>query len=629
MSRAWAIKDSRLILTDGENEYFPTAEEIYSAVNGEFPDGFEDVPSLKESLPGLRFSPFGVELKISVSFQDQKLSICCFIEKNGNVVKFDGPVDAIPDSIIINDRWMYFTSSYDEIREVLKEAKISTFGEISLSEYITLSRVLMEHPNVQIENTAEEFLQEHPESRISSKNLPGLTASLYPYQEQGYKWLRFMTDEGCGCILADEMGLGKTLQVITLIVSRLNEVKTPALIIAPVSLLENWRREFEKFAGGVRVLIHRGPDRTGFYKTFFDYNVVITSYGTANSDLSVLDMVEWNLLVLDEAQNIKNPDALRTKTVKQINRKVALAVTGTPFENHMTDLWSLMDFIIPGALGTLSQFSSEFPDDLYGASRIEPVLTPLMIRRRVSEVAQDLPERIDIPQAIEFTDKEAQLYEEERQDILNEYGSKAQLTMLVKLRMFCTHPSLLEDSLPSDPCTDSTKYQRLCEILEEICDLHEKVILFTSYNKMFSILQYDIPKRFNIPVLSINGSTPVDERQSIIDRFSDISGTALLVLNPNAAGLGLNITAANRVIHYNLEWNPALEDQASARAYRRGQEKTVFIYRLFYKDTVEEIINERIEKKRVMSDTAVIGTNGEDTDAEDIMRALMISPKRD
>ena len=180
-----------------------------------------------------------------------------------------------------------------------------------------------------------------------------------------------------------------------------------------------------------------------------------------------------------------------------------------------------------------------------------------------------------------------------------------------------------------DPVKNSSKYQRLCEIMEELVLLNEKVILFTSYNKMVEILKDDIPFRFGIRVLAINGSVPSNERQAVIDEFSDIEGSALLILNPRAAGAGLNITAATRVIHYNLEWNPALEDQASARAYRRGQTKTVFIYRLYYKGTVEEVINERLERKREMSDTAVIGVDGNSENSEDILKALYISPREE
>jgi SNF2 family DNA or RNA helicase len=194
--------------------------------------------------------------------------------------------------------------------------------------------------------------------------------------------------------------------------------------------------------------------------------------------------------------------------------------------------------------------------------------------------------------------------------------------------MYCTHPQLVqEDIVSTDPEKYSLKYRRMCEILSEIISRKEKVILFTSYTGMFNILLSDIPSRFHIPVYSINGATPVEERQPTVDTFSAADGSALLVLNPRAAGTGLNITAANYVIHYNLEWNPALEDQASARAYRRGQTKTVFVYRLFYADTVEEVVNNRIELKRALSDTAVIGVTGKQENRDDILKALLLSPK--
>lgn len=373
--------------------------------------------------------------------------------------------------------------------------------------------------------------------------------------------------------------------------------------------------------------MHHGPKRTGLYTDLEMYDVVIISYNTACSDQSLLKMIKWDLLVVDEAQNIKNPGAIRTKSIKSIPRNTAIAVTGTPFENHISDLWSLLDFIASGAFGKLPEFEREYPDDIGGARLLEPILTPLMIRRKVSEVAKDLPERIDVPQVLQMSSEEITAYENEREKILKSFnGENATLPMLQKLRMYCTHPDLLSDGIVADPITESSKYERLCELMEEIISLREKAILFTSYNKMFEILQRDLPKRFGIKVMAINGSTPVENRQIIIDKFSEIEGSALLVLNPRAAGAGLNITAANRVIHYNLEWNPALEDQASARAYRRGQTKTVFVYRLFYRDTVEEIINERIDKKREMFGAAVVGTDGSQENSEDIIRALMISP---
>jgi Superfamily II DNA/RNA helicases, SNF2 family len=341
-------------------------------------------------------------------------------------------------------------------------------------------------------------------------------------------------------------------------------------------------------------------------------------------------MISWELVVLDEAQNIKNAYSDRTRFAKKLQRERSIAVTGTPFENHLSDIWSIVDFISPGLLGSVTDYNREYTDDVDGADKIEPILSALMIRRLVEDVATDLPEKIIIPQPLSMSDEEAGIYEAYRDEISSSgvNGNAIGLAALQKLRMFCTHPGVCDINITNSPYTDSVKYQRMCEILEEIIDRKEKVILFTSYQKMFGIIERDIPDRFNIPVSRINGSTPVDERQAIIDSFNEYKGSSLLVLNPRAAGVGLNITAANHVIHYNLEWNPALEDQASARAYRRGQEKTVFIYRLFYENTVEEIVNERLERKRDISKGAVIGTDGEKENAEDIIAALKLSPIR-
>lgn len=577
----------------------------------------------------MRISKLGGTIIIVFSFdEDQKTIILSLNVRRGrNIYALQMLDGKVPDNIVVDDVWYNLYANYQEVQTVLDKASITAPGSVTLGQYIKVKQAAPTFLNIEIEDNAICALSEHPAKNLEYSAPAELKANLYPYQQQGYQWMRFIVDSQCGCILGDEMGLGKTLQVIALITEQKQAGRGPALVVAPVSLLENWRREFEKFTVGISVFVHHGSNRTGLYTDLLGYDVVVISYNTASSDQALLRMIDWNLLVVDEAQNIKNPSAQRTKSIKRIPCHTAIAVTGTPFENHMTDLWSLMDFIAPGCFGRLSEFEAEFTDDVDGAAKLEPYLTPLMIRRRVAEVARDLPERIDVPQVLELSEDEVIAYERQREEILESFnGKNATLPMLQKLRMYCTHPSLIDENDYDDPTVCSGKYERLCELLEEINSLNEKTILFTSYNKMFDILQKDIRRRFGIPVMAINGSTPTEDRQSIIDRFSAVQGPALLVLNPRAAGAGLNITAASRVIHYNLEWNPSLEDQASARAYRRGQDKTVFVYRLFYKDTVEEIINERIEKKRSMFDAAVIGTDGSTENSEDIIRALMISP---
>lgn len=625
----WFIKNGRIGYQEGDKTVYPSATEIYSLNAGDKVKGFPDIDTFRECLADVRFSRLGGKILIVVGFNeaDRQITIDLFVSRGKMKEQLSYADRELPDSIVINGSWYNLLSNYDETIQLLDKAQIQSSGTILLSQYIVLKREAEKTETVELEDTAERALINHPAEDSVEPTQVLLNATLYPYQQQGYRWMKFISGEKCGCILGDEMGLGKTLQVIALIADRKKEGFGSSLVIAPVSLLENWRREFERFTSGLCVLIHHGARRTGIYTELLDYDVVLISYNTAVSDQSLLRMINWDLIVVDEAQNIKNPSAIRTKSVKNLHGNVAIAVTGTPFENHISDLWSLLDFIAPGCFGKLSEFESRYPDDLDGARALEPILSPVMIRRRVAEVAKDLPERVDVPQVIQMSQGETEAYDDIREKILESFqGGNATLPMLQKLRMYCTHPYLIYDKETDDPIRISSKYERLCELMEEIVALREKVILFTSYNRMFDILQEDIPKRFGIKTMAINGSTPPEERQGIIDLFSDIVGSALLVLNPRAAGAGLNITAASRVIHYNLEWNPSLEDQASARAYRRGQKKTVFIYRLYYRDTVEQIINERIEKKRDMSEAAVVGTDGNTENSEDIMRALMISP---
>ena len=625
----WIIVHNRLAYKNGEEITFPSAEEIFSLSKSKNIGRPAAISLSEKEKLGIRFSKLGANVKISLSFLNgtNQINLRLYAVRGDKKTQIKYENFVLQDNVIIENTWYSLLTNWENVKVLLYDSFIETDGKISLKQYILLKKKKVHFENIDIDDQAESVLANHPVKDCAGKMPIALKANLYPYQQKGYQWMRFITEEHCGCILGDEMGLGKTLQIISLIADRKQNGYGNSLIIAPVSLLENWRREFEKFTTGLKVIIHHGVKRTGLYTALMDYDTVIISYNTAVSDLSLLKMIDWDLVVVDEAQNIKNPIASRTKAIKNIPRHVAIAVTGTPFENHISDLWSLMDFVAPGCFGKLTEFQADYSDDVDGAKALEPILSPIMIRRKVADVARDLPERIDVPQILQMTDNEVQAYEEVREKILEEFdGKNATLSMLQKLRMYCTHPHLLDEAQAGNPVLNSRKYERLCEILEEIISLDEKVILFTSYNKMFEILQEDIPRRFGIKVMKINGSTPVEERQRIIDEFSDIIGTTLLVLNPRAAGTGLNITAANRVIHYNLEWNPALEDQASARAYRRGQTKPVFVYRFFYKGTVEEIINERISKKRNMFDTAVVGTDGENENSEDIIRALMIAP---
>jgi SNF2 family DNA or RNA helicase len=578
-----------------------------------------------DALPSYTFTRYPPEICIEVIPPSENLqepaSVVLFLKIGNRRLPVSEKV-LTSDQIIIGNEWFPIAAeTTEDITDLLKTAGISTCGEIHLKQYLTLRQkansklVFFERPKIETPKMNQISLTDVPE---------GLKATLYPYQHAGFIWLCKIADEDLGCILGDEMGLGKTLQVIALLLRERQRGRSPSLVIAPATLLENWRRELTRFAPGLSYCIHRGQERTGFPSKLRTFDVVITSYETAVRDISTLLMVKWNTLVMDEAQAIKNPDAQRTTTLKTLSRRISVAVSGTPVQNSLRDLWSLFDFIMPDYLGKLHDFETRYTDKIDNAVSLEPLVTPLILRRLIADVAQDLPELINIPQPIELSDPCAEEYDRIRKEIAVQYGHAASLVALTKLRMFCAHPFVLEGD--GDPSLCSTKYSRLLELLDEIFSSNEKVIIFTSFTKMADILLADLSNRYKVPCWVIDGRTAVPDRQQIVDRFTHTISSAALILNPHAAGTGLNITAANHVIHYNLEWNPAVEDQATARAFRRGQTKPVTVHRLFHIDTVEEIIDERMERKRSIAEHAVIGTEGEIDDIADIMRAIELSP---
>lgn len=529
------------------------------------------------------------------------------------------------DQVIQDGVWYPIdTSLLAAVAEHLKAANIAIDVEVGLGSLIRLQQLA----DLGIEIINE--VQMDPVKAISafkteSESVPELVGALYQYQADGVAFLRRIASEGLGCILGDEMGLGKTLQVIALFLCEKHLGRTCNLVIAPATLLENWRRELALFAPSLAVVVHAGSARFGSRDRLKPFDVVVTSYETAVRDEPLLASISWNILALDEAQNIKNPQAQRTHAVKTIGRRTSIAVTGTPVENRLTDLWSIADFALPNILGSESAFESKYENSPEDASRLAPVVAPILLRRRVTDVAKDLPKKIDIPQPIAMTRDMAATYEKIRRSIEVEYGNSASLVALTNLRMFCTHPRLIGE-WEEAPLNHMPKYRRLIEILEEIFAKGEKALIFSTYQKMADLLVTDLGRTFpNCYFNFIDGRTATSARQPVVDEFSAYAGPGALMLNPKAAGVGLNITAANHVVHYNPEWNPAVEDQASARAYRRKQTRPVTVHHLFMSDSVEEIVIDRLNFKRQLAEGAVVGHTG-DTTSRDLLRALSISP---
>lgn len=630
MKSTWIIFNHHLALQDGKNVYHPNASDVYSLLSTDESEKRFGISCENPAtdLPNVRFSKIGSSVYIRLSNNESGEILCNVVAyRKGAHVPVDVLEGSIIDQCVSNNTWFYLNGNTSQVQEIIDLAGIKENGIISIRQYLKLIEFELLNETNLLENKVDSSCLQKP---VDNNEEPPATlkATLFPYQKTGLLWIKAMLEECNGCILGDEMGLGKTMQVITEMLSLKENQDVPLLVVAPISLLVNWQRECAKFAPSLNTIVHYGPTRIANYKELLAYDVVITSYTTVVSDIHMLNMVRWKLVALDEAQSIKNPFSARARACKNLNRERSIAVTGTPFENHVSDIWSLIDFVQPGLLGSLEKYKESITDDVSGGKKIEPILSPLMIRRLVADVAKDLPEKVVSTQALQMSEHECQEYNNYLSSLKNSVESEnINLGMLQKLRIYCTHPyAISEADRFCDPTEVSIKYQRFCEIAEEIINREEKIIVFTSYKNMFEIFKRDVPNRFGIQIWTINGETPVAERQEIVDKFNNLSGSAMLILNPRAAGTGLNITGANHVIHYNLEWNPALEDQSSARAYRRGQQKTVFIYRLYYTDTIEQVVNERIERKRNISSSAVIGNDGQSQDRLDILKALELIP---
>lgn len=634
----WVIRNSCLLLSvNGDSLILiPSASEIYDIEfksKSEIKGYVVEKPS--KGIKNLLISriPLNLEIKVDVSNEKNKCSensFQCRVVGKSNSVEYEieNPLSRIADHTIVDNTWFPFLKgSIEEVHRIFEAGEITDPNSITLRQYF----YLMKGPSdlIKINFVSLDFDKNNFLKGISIENdVPGFRGKLYPYQAVGYRWLNMMSKEDIGCILADEMGLGKTIQIICLIAKQASEQRSPSLVIAPATLLENWRREFYRFVPSIKLLVHRGSSRTAFPSELEKMDVIVTSYDTAVQDLHMLKMIKWNITVLDEAQAIKNPDAMRTKYLKKIPSRFPIAVTGTPVENRLTDLWSIMDYVFPGFLGTRYEFEGRFENESSAASILEPLISPVILRRTIKQVADDLPEKIEIPQSIAISLEMMDEYETIRKKAIEEYTTCSSFQTLLKLRMFCTHPYLLEGGY-DDPSTVSPKYCRLIEILEEIIENKEQALIFTSFRKMIDILMSDLGKKFpGIYIDWIDGRVPIDERQDKVDRFNECNMPAVLLLNPKAAGTGLNLTSANHVIHYNPVWNPAVEDQASARAYRRGQTRPVTIHRLFFTDTIEEVMVDRLETKREMAESAIVGTTGSQDDYIDIIRSLEITPFR-
>ncbi|MGW5490956.1 SNF2-related protein [Streptomyces olivaceoviridis] len=446
---------------------------------------------------------------------------------------------------------------------------------------------------------------------------PGLRATLRDYQLRGLAWLDLMTSLGLGGCLADDMGLGKT---VTLIALHLKRARTePTLVVCPASLLGNWQREITRFAPGVPVRRFHGPERT---LDGVDGGFVLTTYGTMRSTAARLAEQPWGMVVADEAQHVKNPYSATAKALRTIPSPARVALTGTPVENNLSELWALLDWTTPGLLGPLKSFRArharavETGEDEEAVRRLARLVRPFLLRRKKSDpgIVPELPPKTETDHPVPLTREQAALYEAVvRESMLAIETARGMarrglvLKLLGALKQICDHPALYlkEDPRPDRLAARSGKLALLDELLDTLLAEDGSALVFTQYVGMARLLTAHLSARA-IPVGLLHGGTPVPERERMVDRFQD-GGTPVLVLSLKAAGTGLNLTRAGHVIHFDRWWNPAVEEQATDRAYRIGQTQPVQVHRLVTEGTVEDRIAEMLASKRALAD-AILGS---------------------
>lgn len=520
----------------------------------------------------------------------------------------------------IRGQWVHVDG--DEIRAALDRMKKGA-RQLSMREIVRMQ--LDPLASIETSGAVSEFLTRlQGERAFAEVPLPkGLKAVLRPYQMRGYSWLRFLSRAGLGACLADDMGLGKTIQTLTLILRDWREDgKAPVLLVCPTSVIGNWLREAQRFTPQLPVNIHHGSDRVRTEKFARDakqHALVVTSYALLHRDIELFKSVPWRGVVLDEAQNIKNAESKQARAARELSAGYRVALTGTPVENHVGDLWAIMEFLNPGMLGSHAAFKREFfvpiqaLRDRDASERLKRVSGPFVLRRLKSDrsIIADLPSKHEMKVFCTLTREQASLYAavlREFNETLDETKGMQRrgmiLATLSKLKQVCNHPAhFAKDNSPVQG--RSGKLARLEEMLEEVLDVKERALIFTQFAEMGTLLQGRLCERFAREVVFLHGGVPKKKRDEMVERFQSEHGPAIFVLSLKAGGSGLNLTRANHVFHFDRWWNPAVENQATDRAFRIGQSKSVQVHKFVCAGTLEEKIDAMIENKRAVAEQVV------------------------
>lgn len=510
----------------------------------------------------------------------------------------------------LSNRELYnFISLLDNVNSIKnlndKNIKIEKNKVFYLNNYISEKKLDF----IKGKNYLEDISQKFKAIKNMEFEVPkNLNANLREYQVEGYKWFKTLSHYGFAGILADEMGLGKTIQTISFILS---EQGKKSLVVTPTALIYNWKSEFEKFAPSLKVVILHGTkkEREKIIANIDECDVILTTYGTLRNDIESYENINLDIMIIDEAQNIKNVSARTTLAVKNINSKLKFALTGTPIENNLLELWSIFDFIMPNYLYSRARFTDKFINTNSDYDELKKAIEPFILRREKKEVIKELPDKIDKKFFVELSKQQKKLYASYVKELKKEMSSKDEnktkievFAYLMKLRQLCLDPSIVIDNYEGE----NSKLDMALELIEQYVNEGHKILLFSQFTKVLAVLEKNLKER-NIDYSYIDGSVKASDRLDLVNEFNESENKKVFLISLKAGGTGLNLTSADIVIHFDPWWNPAAEDQATDRAHRIGQKNTVEVIKLISKGTIEEKILKLQESKKDIIDKVMTG----------------------